>query len=761
MEHRIAGLDGSLEIVWDEIGIAHVYAENVADAYRGMGYAAGRERLWQIHLSSAYANSQAAALLGERFVAQDALQRACNVDGQDHALPDSEGDWIVDAYLDGLNAAVDALTDVPPEFVHAGATPRHFSREDIAARYRFTCWFQHKSWTEKMMLGRLMATHGIDWFKGHVLHFTDRDAACIETLAEPLSTLDMTALRLAYPELPEARVAPLSGSNNWAVSGARSASGKPMLATDPHQPHSIPNTFFYVHLHTPDWDAFGAAFPGVPYFMMGYTRQIAWGLTTGFVDNYDVYIEQLRQGEVRTAEGWNALEQQRLSIEVKGQAVRELDIQRSAHGPLLESLGAALELNTAAQDHYATALQWALADVPTSAGALARLPLAANAEMFGEYLFENDVCPLVNNIICVDAQGGMERYIATTMRARQGVSGSVPLAGWAADTDFPMSTREQLTVERNPENGFSVTANDDTMGEQGPFYIHNFPASSDRADRIRQLIDREGARTVDEFKAAQLDLRDLRADRLLPDLLDVLHESDLPRVQLAWDMLSRWDHVASEDSGAACIFYAFSDRTWATTYMRDVLDDPLVKAIPLGAPGLNRFDIAHFLKPGSPWREHYGKLKETICSVMDSVMQSLQHTLGEDAERWRYGDLHQVQFGHRLAGHDPWASMSVGPEPIGGSPTTLNMAMHMGPGPGRAKPGEIPMRVYHGPAFRLIVDLADPERAQFVIAGGNGGQAGSEMATNQYASWLAGRYHTIEFQRDKVAAQTIWRCPPA
>ena len=91
---KLTGADAPFDIVWDDIGIAHVYAETVADAYRGMGYAAGSERLWQIHLSSAYANGQAAHLLGERFVAQDAIQRACNVDGTQTGLIDSAGDWI-------------------------------------------------------------------------------------------------------------------------------------------------------------------------------------------------------------------------------------------------------------------------------------------------------------------------------------------------------------------------------------------------------------------------------------------------------------------------------------------------------------------------------------------------------------------------------------------------------------------------------------------------------------------------------------------
>ena len=331
MKYKVVEADAPFEIVWDKLGIPHVYASSVADAYRGMGYAAGYERLWQIHLSCAFANGEAAALLGERFIQQDAFQRAFNVHGGLTELPASDGDWIADAYLEGLNAYVRSLDEVPPEFNHAEVEPREFNRADIAARYRFTSWFQHKSWTEKLVLGRLMATHGVDYFSNHVLHFSDEDRSLIEELNEPLRNLDPLMIRLAYPFV---NVPSFSGSNNWAVTGDLSSSGKPILATDPHQPYTIPNTFFYSHLNAGSWNAFGAAFPGVPYFMMGYTSEIAWGLTTGFVDCYDLFVEEIKADQYRTQSGWKSLETRTEKIDVKGKSTKEITIQDTHHGVL-------------------------------------------------------------------------------------------------------------------------------------------------------------------------------------------------------------------------------------------------------------------------------------------------------------------------------------------------------------------------------------------------------------------------------------------
>jgi penicillin amidase len=755
-QRKISSADAGIEIVWDEIGVAHVYASTIADAYRGMGYAAASERLWQIHMSTAYANGEAAKLLGGRFVGQDAIQRACNVHGAETGLPSSEGDWIANAYLDGMNAFIDELDELPPEFASAGAEPRRFSRADIAARYRFTSWFQHKSWTEKMLIGRLMATHGVDYFRDHLLHFSAADEALIEELREPLSRLSVAAFPLAYPDFSPAS---LSGSNNWAVTGALSASGKPILATDPHQPHTIPNTFFYVHLHAGDWDAFGAAFPGVPYFMMGYTRDIAWGLTTGFVDCYDVYLERIQGGQYLRGDEWRPLASRTERIEIKGGSHRNIEVLSTPHGPLLEHLTDQLGLSEAGTEGYASALRWTLADLPSSAGALAQLPLATSAEAFGDALFEDDVCPLVNNIICVDRNDHLRRFIATTLPARQGVTGSVPLKGWDASFDFPISSQEALTVEIDPASGYSLTANNDTMEDRGPYPVHNFPTHSARAERIREILEARRSFTVADFQQAQLDLTDLRARALVPDLIAVLQESGDPELRLAAELLGDWDCRADLDSAAACVFYPFLDRNWHRQFMREVLREELINVLPVGAPGLNRFEIGRFLSSASPWAEHREDLVRVVQTTMKSVLEDVRTSLGDDSDRWRWGDLHQIRFAHRLAGKPTWEHMQVGPDPIGGSATTLGMAMHIGPGPGseQAETDTIACRVYHGPAFRLVVDLADPDHAQFVIAGGNGGRPESPHGVNHYEAWLRGEYFRLSLIRKELEPTAVWR----
>jgi penicillin amidase len=350
----------------------------------------------------------------------------------------------------------------------------------------------------------------------------------------------------------------------------------------------------------------------------------------------------------------------------------------------------------------------------------------------------------------------LRRFIATTLPARTGVTGSVPLPGWDPQYDFPRSTEASLTVEVDPPSGYSLTANNDTMGERGAYYVHNFPTHSARAKRIDALLNTGTKFSTADFEAMQLDLKDLRATAVLPDLLTILGSSEDANVRAAHAILEQWDGCADPDSAGACLFYPFQDRQWPRRFMRRILRDKMINAIPAGAPGLNRFDISQFMAADSPWQQHRREMAEEITGTMATVYTDVVQQLGDDPQSWRWGDLHQIRFRHSLAKYDTWSHMAVGPDPIGGSPTTLGMAMHMGPGPGRAKSADIPCMVYHGPAYRLVVDLADPDHARFVIAGGNGGRPDSPYVTNQYPAWLQGEYFTVPLRREALQADLVW-----
>jgi penicillin amidase len=429
-------------------------------------------------------------------------------------------------------------------------------------------------------------------------------------------------------------------------------------------------------------------------------------------------------------------------------------VSESPHGPILESLTDALGFTDLRGAGSITALDWAMRDQPTSAGVLALMPLAKNSQQLGDALFENDICPLVNNIICVDRHNDMHRYIATTLRhrsgsganhAEQGVTGVVPLPGSNPDYDFRLSTAAELLVESNPLEKYTLTANNDTMGDSGSYPIHNFPTHDARAKRIDELLQKRGSNfTTAYFADMQLDLLDVRARELVPNILQSLKsQPQHERLETAIKLLSDWDYVATTDSKAACIFYPLLEKRSHIQFMETVLGkSPLITTMSSIAPALNRFDISHFMAEGSPWRAHRDTLDKIIA---DNVIAIVDYLTTNYADDWSWGKIHQIHFGHSLRKHKPWQAMQVGPDPIGGSATTLRMAQHNPP-----VKGSIEQEVYHGPAFRWIVDMADPLRFKFVIAGGNGGRPDSEYVSDHYTAWLKGDYFDMSLVREEM-----------
>ena len=671
--------------------------------------------------------------------------RTFNVPAAQAGIPASPGDYIVDAYLGGLNSYIDQLDEVPPEFLHAGTEPSHFSREDVAARYRFSCWFQHRSWLEKILMARLMSEHGVERWKHHLNRFSASDEQLFHSLKDIYQTLNMAVAGLIFADFPAGDQA---GSNNWAVSNLKTQSGKPMLASDPHQPFTLPNVYFLSHLQAPDFDLTGASFPGMPFFPIGHTRDTAWGITTGYVDNYDVYIEEIQadnQLRYRTPEGTQELQLREEIISVKGEEDFVLPVQLSRHGPLFEPLMESLGLADRNNSRYRTALRWSIGETATSAGAMARLPLARTTAEFGKFLFEDGKAPLVFNLICVDTSSNMDRWIATIIPKRLGVTGVLPLPGWDSHYDWEDADTEALLVETSPDDGILATANHDTMAGRTYFPIHNYPSSSDRYMRIRELLEEKKRITVRDMQEMQLDLLDTRARRQVPSIVDLLSDSKDNEVVTAVNLLANWDYVALPNSVACSIFYLLLAKRWHQEFLtqaleRDKHDSSLIRYLAY-APGIQNFSVDDFLGSASPWYGHKQLLTQILEKNLKEVMQWLTQELGSDQTDWQWQRIHTVSFSHTLQEYETWSHMKFGPDPIGGTPTTLGMASHLGEGP---------FNVLHGPILRMVVDLADPDHTMFVMAGGNSGRHDSPHSTDQYALWLSGEYVTVRHQESSL-----------
>ena len=182
-------------------------------------------------------------------------------------------------------------------------------------------------------------------------------------------------------------------------------------------------------------------------------------------------------------------------------------------------------------------------------------------------------------------------------------------------------------------------------------------------------------------------------------------------------------------------------------FMHKVLGDDLILSLPTVAVALNKFSVDDFFQENSPWLVHRKALDKIICDEVKKLVDNLDNEMGD---QWAWGELHQISFKHSLSKFNEWGHMNAGPDPIAGSGTTLRMALHI-----PAKDDTEKVRVYHGPAFRWVVDLADPLHFRFVIAGGNSGKPESSHFADQYDDWLNSQYYDVSLIRDELDIEEV------
>src|ERR1700720_3186856 len=340
---RIQGLDHPVNVLRDRWGVAHIYAQNQHDLFFAQGVVAAQDRLFQMELGKRAGQGRLAEILGPLALARDINARALRYRGEMEAeyksySPDTKA--ILTAFTDGINSYVASLTapggpGLPLEFQLAGFSPDPWHPEDCLNRMAsfsmtgnaFSELAHAQALTE---LGAEKASKLLDFDPAIAL--------------DPAPHLDLTGLS---PELLKNLVGsdqriefpahPLEGSNNWTISGALTASGKPLLANDPHRVMGLPSLRYMVHLVAPGWNVIGAGEPGLPGVALGHNEHIAWGFTIFGLDQQDLYVEELNPAnplEYKIDSGWKKMEVQREGFLVKGAPAKEIDLKFTRHGPV-------------------------------------------------------------------------------------------------------------------------------------------------------------------------------------------------------------------------------------------------------------------------------------------------------------------------------------------------------------------------------------------------------------------------------------------
>src|SRR6266853_198611 len=567
----VSGPKAQIRIERDADGVPLITAQDDEDAAFGLGFVHAQERLFQMELQRRYGAGRLAEIFGQQAVATDRQMRVLGLyRAAESAIPSlsPQMNRALSAYAAGVNAFLSS---------RRGALPLEF----LLLRFAPEPWRP----ADSLVWGKLMAVQLGGNYRGELLRARMARTIAAADLAflypeypkdAPTTLSDMLPIyrRLALDSLYEALppiVGPIFASNNWVVDGRHSASGKPILANDPHLELGAPGFWFLARLKTPQHEIVGGTVAGSPFILVGHNERIAWGLTTTTADVEDLFVERVDPADpdrYLTPQGSAPFASRREAIAVRGATPIDISIRTTRHGPVLSDV-----LPPGAADPgYVLALA-ATFTIPEdrSAEALWELNRATDWQGFHEAL-RNFVGPM-QNIVYADVDGTIGFIAPGLVPIRRGGEGWLPAPGWTGEYDWTgFIPFEALPSGVNPPSGRFISANNRIVPAGYPYFVSRDWDLPNRAERIEALLAATLVQSPASSAAIEADTLSPMAQRLVPLMTWMTPADDGSREALL--RLGRWDFRMDRDKVEPLLFTA-----WLREFSRVVLSDRFGDAV--------------------------------------------------------------------------------------------------------------------------------------------------------------------------------------
>ncbi|MGH7567832.1 MAG: penicillin acylase family protein [Gemmatimonadales bacterium] len=735
----VAGLGDSVVVLWDSLAVPHVLAASDSDFFTALGYLHARDRMWQMDLLRHAAEGRLSELFGAQTVASDRALRQLEL--RRIALARWAGIGpasrrLAAAYARGVNAWL-GRGNRALEFRLLGHAPEPWEPLHSQEVGVLQAWDLRSSGDE-LELATAARQLGAARAAELVPEYPDTAPVIVAGYpCQPPCVRRTPALGAGLPLRtgPGRTPPPPAASNSWVIAGRRTASGKPILANDPHLTLRAPGVWYLVGAHSPGYEVVGATIPGAPVVVLGHTRHVAWGFTNGMVDDVDYVVEQLSPDSTRyrTAAGWATVEVVAETINVKGEPQPVVYARRrTGHGPLVDA-GDGLDSNRA------LAMRWVGQDAGSDElGALVAMARATSWASFATALraFRSPE----QNVVYADATGVIAYVLAgyVPVRRRGGGDGITPTRGWTEEGRWERYlTSEELPRALNPLEGFIVTANNRIVGPAFPFVLTRSWDLPYRAQRIRELLQADSPATAVSVSRHQLDVVD-PFGRAMKGLA-ARAALDAGRADLA-DRLRSWTGAMHVEAIEPTLFWAWYRELQRLTFQDDATDYwpawPLHRWLARGE---------------SPWFDHAGTSDREDLQTLSRL--AMRHVLDRgDVAPW--GRVHETVMEHPLAATPLLGRLvrfSVGPLAAAGGNFTVNVSS--------SSRGQPPFRSTWGPSLRHVVDLGDVDGpgGGFILPGGQSGHPLSPHYRDQTAKWLRGELWVLPLELKKLVARDTLR----
>jgi penicillin amidase len=740
---RVRGPGAQITIARDRWGIPHVEAAGDADAWFALGFCHAQDRGFQLEILARAGRGTLAEMLGRPALPIDRLSRTLGfrrLAARQLGVLDPDVRAMLEAYVAGVNAAA-TVTPRPHELVLLRTPRSPWVVTDTLAFLGLQSLALASNWDTELARLRILLADGPEALRAATtpgyapwLPVTSPVGAAAGPQLDRLG-VDLAALR----DL----VGGSGASNALAVAGSRTASGSPILANDPHLAPSVPAPWYLAHLRTPDWEVAGSSFVGGPAFPTGHNGHAAWGITAGCTDSADLFWEELdlRAGTCRGPNGPEPIQRLSEPIAVRGEPPHVEEILLTPRGPvvtpILDDVPIALSLR-------ATWLE------PVPVRGLIDVQRARDWEEF-RHRFRAWPGPSLN-VVYADAGGHIGWQLVGTLPRRRGSNGLLPQPAWDPDAgwDERHLPFDAMPCEHDPDAGFVVTANHAPRADAAdhPFLGTDW-LDGYRAARLIEAIGEDDSWTVEATAALQADVAAVPWAEIRSLVLGL--PAVVPDAQLALDLLRDWDGSVSVDSSAASVYEALMGEL-AAAFARAVAPTawPWVIGAGVGEVVPRTLFGATTVSRVVGWLRAHPDPAPVLEMSLAAAVSRLRERAGSDPSAWSWGTLRPLRLLHVLGVRRPLDRMlNVGPVPLGGDTNTV------------AQAGVRPLDPFDNPAaipnHRTVIDLGDPERSRYVLAGGQSGNPLSRHYADLFERWQRGEGVPIAWSHDAVVAATVDR----
>ena len=727
------GVHAQIDILRDEWGVPHILAETDDDLFFGYGYATAQDRLWQLDYFRRKAHGRLSEILGEEGIEADKVSRTIGITRTAETnfrqfAPSTKRR--LEAYADGVTAFMDECKgNLPIEFSLLDYEPSTWSPVDSAAIWQEFRWY---------LTGRLpiiaipeLAKRVLG--KGALLDAfvtgEAEDESIVPQGSYPSARMGMQPVGEVVGD-PDEGV----GSNNWVVATRKSVSGAPIVASDPHIAFGAVSCWFEVHLFGPSMNAAGAGYVGVPGIIFGRNETLAWGVTNNICSQRDLYLEREhpnRPGLFSFGGEWRESKRETEKIQVRGQEAREITIETTHNGPLVDSI-----LPQALRTDDRVSVKWLGTAFGDEITCMLNLAAARDCDSAREAL-RSWVVPTWSYVFGdVDGHIGYQAVGRIPIREqwnREYRHGWEPEHRWQGFIPY-----DALPTLKDPSDGYARSANNRGAPDDFPYPLSGTWSSGYRARRIRELLEDAERLSREDFARMQTDTLSMRAVDALPSILRIIEQTSDPRVREAANHLRAWNARMDIDQVGASIFEFFFAE-WTKTIASERFQG---EEIPLVAGAVSGFAVR--LLGG----DEFGYFRSTnreraVIDCMERAISELHDRLGPDMSQWQWGNIHKITLNHLLSGRgDLSILLSRGGQPVGGNGITV------------CNTGFDPNYLASiGANWRHNADLGDdPPGLWAVDASGQSGHPGSPHYGDQLREWLAGRHHYIPLDRARAHA---------